>query len=490
MTAERLYYLVHSLTRDQKSNFTRYTRIGKKTLELVLYDRILAQKQFNSKSADIIRGKEFKVASKYYLYRVKLAERIIQSLVSFEDAKVSTLSFVRRAVTMDAIELGEKALADEMMKAQEVEDYATLRYLYDYAHRIQEDYNVAFNFHRNLKSRKEVIELDGVRYQLEELMFQVRTAFRSSEESRKMASRAIASRLQELQPESRKAFHLRDKVHVGLSLLTRDVETAQEQQKHLVEKMVAEPDSFSIIRTLREIETLIRLSEDIGDRETALQCALLVGQLVPKSIIEQREITKASINRSINVGEHFAYLNFAEKGLKELNDNLSLFAPHEIVANFLFLGLNFFYNREYSQALHCVEELRTIPRKEWKKVSFEPEILRLLCHLELENTDLLDSLSRSAYRSSKKQDLEYPRLIVKYIQKLIRTSPSDHQEVYQSGIKEVSAILQSPNERRASHFLDILIWLESRSKGVSPATLLSRQGKSALASQLFQQSGT
>lgn len=490
MTAERLYYLVHSLTRDQKSNFTRYTKLGKKTLELVLYDRVLAQKQFDNKTSEVIRGKEFKIASKYYLYRVKLAERIIQSLVSFEDAKVSTLSFVRRAVTLDALELGEKALAEEMMKAQDAEDSATLRYLYDFAYRLQEDYNVQFSFHRDLKSRQEVIDLDHVRYQLEAMLLQIRKAFRSSEESRSLASSSIASRLLEIHPESQRSLHLSEKVQVGLSLLNRSLDQAQQQQKNLVEQMVANPASFSTTRVSREIASLIRLSEEIGDRETALRYTLIFGKLTPKTIIEQKEVVKEGITRTIHVGEYFAHLSFAESGILELENNLSQFEPNEIVINYLLLGLNFFYNREFSQALHCVQELRAIPRKEWDKVSWEPEILRLLCHLEMENIDVLDSLGRSAYRNTKKYDLSYPQLVVKYILKVIRATPPALPSIYEDGQEEITAVLQSANEKRAAHNFNFMVWLQAKSKGVSLATLLSHQGKSGFASQSNQEFGT
>ncbi len=477
MTIEKLYYLVHSLTRDQKSNFTRYIRGGKKTLDVVLYERILAQKNFDDKASEIIRGKEFKVASKYYLYRIKLAEKIIQSLVSFETAKVSALSFIRRAVTMDAVELAEKALSEEMINAQHDEDYSTLRYLYDFAYDLEQDYNFKFNYHKQLKSRAEVQFLDESQHTLEDLLLQIRKSFVKNADSRRMAALGLQSRLEEIEPETNRATFTFNKVKVGISLLDRSLDKAQELQKGLVTQMLETKARFSITRLSKEISSLIRLSEEVGDKETALQYNLAFSQLSPKTLIEQKEFSKSRIIQAITVGEFWANLSLAEKSLQELNENRFQFDNSDLARLYLKLGLNFFYNEEYAKALSCLREVRSIPGKDWNRISWEPDTLVLLCHFEKGSQDIIDSLARAAYRNTRKYDLEYPNAVVKIINHIIRLDGNASDEIYQKGLSQIQSILKSSDEIHAAQYFDFSIWLHSKIQKTSQASLFSHIGK-------------
>lgn len=483
MTVEKLYYLVHSLTRDQKSNFTRYIRGGKKTLDVVLYERILSQKNFNEKASEIIRGKEFKVASKYYLYRIKLAEKIIQSLVSFESSKVSALSFIRRAVTMDAVELAEKALAEEMIKAQNNESYSTLRYLFDFAYDLEQDYNFKFSYHKDLKSREEVKYLDEVQHSLEDLLLQIRRSFVQNADSRKMAASMIASRLEEIEPETQKAEYTYTKVKVGISLLTKSMGKAQELQKGLVKQMLDAEIEFSITRMSKEISSLIRMSEDVGDKETALHSNFAFSQLSPKTLIEQKEFSKNRIIQAATVGESWANLSLAEKTLKDLTESRFQFGNSDLVRCFLRLGLNFFYNEKYSEALACLREVRSIPGKDWDRVTWEPDTLILLCHLEKGNHDVIDSLARAAYRNTRKYDLKYPKTVVKIIHQVIRSNGKVSDEIYHNGLKEIMDILNpgdeihAGDEMHAAQYFDFSIWLHAKLQGTTQANLISQIGK-------------
>ena len=132
MTAENLYNLVQGLSREQKTRFTRYTKGARKSLDLVLYERLLAAKSFDEKSAAKIRGKEFRNATQYYLYRCKLAERIIQSLVMYEQDRFDPAEFIRKAVQLDAVELAEKVWVEELTAAQTIEDYPKMVFLHPF----------------------------------------------------------------------------------------------------------------------------------------------------------------------------------------------------------------------------------------------------------------------------------------------------------------------------------------------------------------------
>ncbi len=453
-------------------------------MDLVLYERILSQKELNAKSAEYIRGKEFKVASKYYLYRIKLAERIIQSLVSFESAKVSALSFIRRAVTMDAVELAEKSLADEMIKAQENEDFSTLRYLYDFANELEQDYSFRFSYHPDLKSRETVKHLDEVQHSLEDLLVQIRKYFPKGKEARRMGAAFLSSRLEEIEPETQKAHFTFDKVQVGLSLLPLenpfDAEERRnnfELQKGLVERMLERASAFTTTRLSKEILALIKLSEIVGDRETALHYNTLFSQLTPQTLIEQKEFTRTKIIQTTTVGEFWANLSLAEKGLKELRECQWEFTNSDLAKCFLRLGLNFFYNGEVSTALSCFQEVRRIPSKEWDRISWEPDVLVLLCNMELGNHDVLDSLARTAYRTAKKYDLAYAKKVVSIINQILRSNPSELDNVYRKGLNDIIRLNEPTGDVMISHFFDMSIWLHSKLKRTNQADLFSHIGK-------------
>jgi tetratricopeptide (TPR) repeat protein len=443
----------------------------------------LAQKELNAKSAEVIRGKEFKVASKYYLYRIKLAERIIQSLVSFESSKVSALSFIRRAVTMDAVELADKALSEEMLKAQEKEDFATLRYLYDFAHELEQDYNFKFSYNKKLMPRGEVRHLDEVQHTLEELLVQIRNYFRQSPESRRMGASVLSSRLEEIEPETHKAAYTYEKVRVGISLLSIDNRDTDHQQKPfelqrgLVQKMLTRKENYSITRLSKEIANLVSLAEHVGDKETAIQYTLTFSQLNPKTLIEQKEFTKSRIVQTISVGEFWANLSLAEKGLQELEETRFQFDNRELARSFLKLGLNFFYHEEYSQALSCFQEVRSIPGKDWGRVTWEPDTLVLLCNLELGNTDVIDSLARSVYRNTKKYDSEYPKMVARIMNWVVKSNASDRKRVFEKGLEEIRGLSGANAEIHNYPFFDFSIWLEAKLKGTTQAELFTNIGK-------------
>ncbi len=487
MTAENLYFLVHSLTKEQKSKFTRFVKGNRKSLDLVLYDRILAAKSLNEKSHAKIRGKEFRNATQYYLYRCKLAERIIQSLVMYGQSRFDPAEFIRKAVQLDAVELADKAWQEEIGKAEAIEDYSQLVFLHDLARELNSIYKVVFNLPEGRLSRREVRERQDIHFEFDGILDQIRDAFRKDYDSKQMTAAALNDRVQHMEKPTFRAEVMAMKARVGVALLKEDYDQTVKLQGILVERMENAPYEYPVAQLVFEHTQIIRLAVRANQRDESVRYNLRLSQLEATSPIETRIVRTESILNQFTLGEYYANLNLIEEGLEGLDSHPDYFSEGRHAYLKMLAALGYFYQDEHKKSIRCLNKLRSIPAKSRHLLSWEPEALLATIHLDRGNIDVFDSLIRSMSATTEDETGQYPRQVIKVLRRISQVPVSERALVYENAFQSFQKLLLSPAEQRLASRFNIALWLESKVKGVSQASLISETGKASVMPQAIAQ---
>lgn len=91
-------------------------------------------------------------------------------------------------------------------------------------------------------------------------------------------------------------------------------------------------------------------------------------------------------------------------------------------------------------------------------------ILNLLIHFELSNYEYLEYILKSTNRYLKKVEKDYKieLVIVKYIQRLIRTDLQNQKSIFISMKKDVDLLFKVHEERVVQEYFDLTAWIESK----------------------------
>jgi len=115
------------------------------------------------------------------------------------------------------------------------------------------------------------------------------------------------------------------------------------------------------------------------------------------------------------------------------------------------------------QWLHKIINLQDIDLRE--DVHCFARILNLISHYELGNSDVIEYYLRSTYRFLlKKDDLQqYQQYILKFMKQLNRSMTSGQLlEAFKKLLQQLQPLTQSPYEKRAFIYFDIISWLEAK----------------------------
>ncbi len=156
------------------------------------------------------------------------------------------------------------------------------------------------------------------------------------------------------------------------------------------------------------------------------------------------------------------YIVYCKQKLKIHINNIGIFEllPLKLVMAYAFLG-----NNQFVEALILVNEI--INQKSAVRLDIQQNaiLMRLILHFELKNYDILDSLTRSAYRYflSKKKLLAFEKLFLKFVRNLSKIKTDNEL------INELKQLLQAlekletlPDEATAFAHIDYVSYIKSK----------------------------
>ncbi len=134
-----------------------------------------------------------------------------------------------------------------------------------------------------------------------------------------------------------------------------------------------------------------------------------------------------------------------------------------------------FLQGDYSQTLAWLEKILALTQTELRKDIQEfARILLLIVHWELGNSDLLDSLIRSAYRYLHRRDQldGFERNVLFYLHKVSNSRAEDERKRHFAALKhELEQIDRSATTGKILGLTEVLFWLESKLQDCSISEL-------------------
>lgn len=478
MTGESLFKLIKSLSRQQRSNFSRFVeaRKGKKQKFLTIFDRMLA---CNTYEEETIRGKEFKDARKYYQNRELLADKLIQSLVQYESAKVAGREYVLRAVEYNANELARKKLGLEVKASLKAGDYIQLLSYYDLRDSIADAYGIFLALPKGMPESGEVREMERQSAILQDVLTSLRAAAKSDPGEWSRKSTFIKGRLEGLAPTHPRDTYRYFKAQAFIDLLNNHFFKALVPQNKVVD--ILQEADFPLSRALliKETSILIRLASDLGEYPLAMKLLTRLSEAEPQSPREEDMRQTTWIKSSVIVAGTAMDIDLALQCRADLLKHKDLFKESGYVIHLLGCARVCFIHGEYATVLEIVEEIRSLSRSYWVQVTWLLNALRCIIHYELENEDLLESILLASIRRSRKEGdvASYPLLIFKTVRKLWNVSPEESRSVLDEAAARLEEVKGDAEIQPLLGLLDFGMWVEAKRLGTSLLDLHERKRK-------------
>ena len=175
-------------------------------------------------------------------------------------------------------------------------------------------------------------------------------------------------------------------------------------------------------------------------------------------------INIAKINRHLMHGTFREGVALVPK----IENNLSTYAlfidRHRIlVFNYKFASL-FFGNGDYSKAVDYLLKILNGPMDLRADLQCYARLMHLMCHYEMENYDLLESLIKSAYRfmARMKNLTQVEEEVFRFLRSSFGIAPKALREELQKLLAQIKHLEKNRHETRSFAYLDLISWIESK----------------------------
>ncbi len=149
-------------------------------------------------------------------------------------------------------------------------------------------------------------------------------------------------------------------------------------------------------------------------------------------------------------------------GLNQFMDQIDM---HQILIFYYKFACMYFGNNEWKNAVLWLNKIINATNVDLRSdIQCFARILNLICHYELENTDLVDYYILSTYRFLiKKEDLYiFQKYIMKFLKDLNRIKQDQLIDAFKNLQRQMQGLKSNPYEKRAFLYFDINSWLESK----------------------------
>jgi hypothetical protein len=148
---------------------------------------------------------------------------------------------------------------------------------------------------------------------------------------------------------------------------------------------------------------------------------------------------------------------------QKLSDYELYVDPHRIlVFNYKFASL-FFGNGEYEKAIDYLQKIINGPADLRMDLQSYARLMHLMCHYELGNFDILDSLVKAVHRFMLR--MKNLTVVEEAIFRFLKRGYPDTRQIrsaFQDLLNQIKGLEKNRFETRAFAYLDIISWLESK----------------------------
>ena len=169
------------------------------------------------------------------------------------------------------------------------------------------------------------------------------------------------------------------------------------------------------------------------------------------------ELLFLELNWNLELKEYSKALELANK-LVAMEEDVFMYNQSVLSEIQMKIALTYFYNSKYARSVDHINKIRN--KENFNTLLEEKTLLTLLevlCHIKLENYDLAQSLTRSLYRTLKKQDrlFQFEELLVRFIKELFNTPPNQ-KDRDKLGEKYLHQVQDLKAQQIENFFLDVI----------------------------------
>lgn len=469
MKPRQLYDLILNLSRDQKGKVSRFLECTKRSsnpLYLLLYKRLVELREWREDSENQIRGVELLDPTTFYQNKELLLEKIILTL-SEPLSETPTIRFIKTAVEYNAIELAKKAARRILKIQQSTEDYWGMLELL----RLNQEQNEFYGLSLLKDINPELLEkakmaCDGD-FELSELYKKLKGFIHRDFSEWKFLGQGIMLRLAEIPLVSSKQRFQSERIRSRALLVSGESFKALQNQVSLINEY--ENKGISNRLWLQEVSLLIQLFGDSGQGEKAHYWTMKLGS-VPIDTEQDRLLQKSLwIKNAMLIADKFWRYGLSISALETLENNPGIF-DKSYEAILLYTGALIAWGTDHwDQSLKLLETIRRIPKRDRPLITWQPYLLKMI--VKQAKGDDMNSSYRSARRFLKRQELQFPWLILRIVHEIHKSPLSLSSTAVENWINEYDEVVRIPEEKTASYFFDFELWLKSIQNGLNMAEM-------------------
>ncbi|MEM1000102.1 MAG: hypothetical protein AAGN35_23810 [Bacteroidota bacterium] len=474
MKPEIFFWLVHDLTEEERYNYSKFMKGRKKTLTYNLYQRVIQNcaDSFSKQLLKKIKGRKFKDAAMFCIYRDNVTESILMSIVQSQNPTFPVVTLIKEAAVRGAIGYAEKIFAQEVKTLEKHEDYPGLLIFHHLADRLQSEYDISLQQPENGLKIAEIRRRADLHQKLDAGL----------ELTRKMALERIeqeielVSNLANQTYQSRINQDLALRLNRNLAFLQEDFSRAFALGETLVRRLIEWNDRYPVLQIASALRFNALGAAYLNERDLAQRYCLQLSALQPQLNSERNVLLKSIIKVNTAVCLRTVDHSFLLKTWHLLQSSESVFNSALVVAKLYHsLGLCFLKSQNYLNAIQCFERVRTMQSKIGLALQWECRLMLAVSHFESGNLGAIEGLLRSSYRQARLTKLRYPKLACQAFRDFYAALESDQRFILQRYIDRLEEVLSDRDERHASRTVQFENWLEAKLHRIPLAEIITRK---------------
>lgn len=458
MHLEKVYRLVHNLTKQDKTNFSAFCKGKRSTQAYKLYAILRKFNTYDERVSRELAKADFSDSSTFAKTKVKLAKLIIASLASYRFEQVPFRSFVLCSFLYDFPEIGNAAINDKLRDLRAKHDYAELIALLHWIEELKVLYSFTISLFEEFQAKEEFEHFLAEKTMLHSYIGQIRASRSKGKIERQELSNDILQRTGELEKADTFPI-LKHKIHMNLAFLRGDLFEAFSVGEQLTELLISNRDKQPTSLIVRELRMIALNAMYLNDPSTALKYIFRIGSLTTQFPFEERLIKISKVTISASFARKFCKIDVAKSCLAELE---SIREPDQFPGYdkvFWSTAMTFFYCQSFDIATRLFETaVKLTPAYRW-----QAHLAIAIILIESDPSSEVDNRLRRAENHAKDLgDTLFPFVAIRAVKNYWRSPLDETHSALNEGLESVLQLLQDEKEKRVSYDFPIQIWIQSK----------------------------
>lgn len=399
---------------------------------------------------------------KYYKTKKSLGEKIVRSLLFFSKEPTDARKFILKSIERNAISLGENVLKREIVYAHGEKDYDYLFSLIKLKVDIERVHQRTIDIPESIPQIEELAKYRLVLTRLEKTLVYLKESGRENCIRVTKDHSLIIKDLFSLEAEFGRGGYLLRKCKAVAKLIEKGPKESIIYFEAVIRYFENETYLFWETDYLKELSSFIFLNCHLCRFEIARRTLMEVRAFSSSNERYSKQQLKILCKASLHIGLTEGNLETAMDGFSYLQGHENRFDNQELVVPYFTYANVLFVFEKFHDCINIISKIRSLPKDLWEPYSWLVELIRLLCHVELENISIWDSLVLALKRIAKNSDLKYPSFITQILGKLISAPRSEWEEIWNDNIRKYQDLKGNLEESACMDVFDFNSWIDAK----------------------------